>query len=77
MSVRSGAAHVSWTGRAMKSERGVNDLAVNQIVVRRGFSYLGALALNCSGPSAPNPDSGARQSQRKYPRSTSGCPACL
>ena len=33
----------------MNSERGINDLAANQIVVRRGFIHLGALALNCNG----------------------------
>jgi hypothetical protein len=29
----------------MNSERGINNLAANQIVLRRGFSPLGILAL--------------------------------
>ena len=31
--------------RGVNSKRGINDLARNQIVLRRGFNHLGALAL--------------------------------
>jgi hypothetical protein len=75
MSVMSGGVHLSRTGRAMKSERGINDLAAKQIVARRAFSHLGALALNCSGAATPNADRKAPQPQRKCPQSTqSGYP---
>jgi hypothetical protein len=36
-----GRSSVGW----MNSERGINNLAANQIVLRRGFSPLGILAL--------------------------------
>jgi hypothetical protein len=35
-------------------ERRINDLAANQIALRRTFSHLGVLALNRNEPSAPN-----------------------
>jgi hypothetical protein len=42
----------SRTQRAMHSERGINDLSGNKIVLRRGFNHLGALALNWNRSSA-------------------------
>ena len=49
----------------MNSERRINNLAGNQIVFRRGFSHLGALALNWNGASPPNCDIKAQKFQRE------------
>jgi hypothetical protein len=39
----------------MNSERGINDLAANPVVLRRGFNHLGALALTWNRASGTEP----------------------
>jgi hypothetical protein len=55
------------------SERDINNLAANHIVLRRAFSHLGALALNWNRATALIRDSSAQKSQRESPlRNDSG-----
>jgi hypothetical protein len=53
-----------WTERAADGEGGSDGLAANQVVLRKGFSHLGALALNWNRAFAQNRYTRNRNSAR-------------